>query len=67
MSTVDANEIEAVKFLLASFFDNPIEAERQLSIVEKAETNAHVKTYADFSKQELKEQLSALQKQFNGE
>ncbi len=60
-------KIEAVEFLLASFFGNPKEAERECSIVEKAATNEHIKTYASFSKKELIEELAALRKQLNGE
>ena len=66
MSTVE-KEIEAVKFLLGSFFGNPEDYERQQSIVEKAATNDHIKTYAEFSEVELREQLTALQKQLTGE
>ena len=51
------NKIEAVEFLLASFFGNPNEALREIFIIEKAVTNEHIKTYARFSEAELKEQL----------
>ena len=60
-------EIVAVKSLLASFFGNPNEADREIRIREEAVTNEYIKTYAEFSKAELKEQLQALQKQLNGE
>ena len=66
MSTFE-QKIEAVEFLLGSFFTNPTQAERQQLIFEKAETNVHIKTYTEFTIQELKEQLKALQKQLIGE
>ncbi len=60
-------KIEAVEFLLASFFGNPKETERERSIAEKAATNEHIKTYGRFSENKLQDQLTALQKQLNGE
>ena len=61
-------EIEAVKFILACFFDEPDNlVERNNLIRGKVGENELIKTYADFSKVELKEQLIALQKQLNGE
>jgi len=59
-------EIEAVKFLLASFFDDPTEAERTGAIREKAVENVQVKVYARMSEAELKQQLVALQARLNG-
>ena len=66
MSDVD-NKIEAVEFLLTSFFLNPIEADRKQSIAEKYATNTYVAVYADFSKKELKNMLGILQNQLTGE
>jgi len=66
MSAVE-NEIEAVKFLLASFFLIPTQAERMQSIAEKYVTNEYVAVYARFSEEELKLQLVILQNQLTGE
>ena len=66
MSAVE-NKIEAVEFLLASFFRNPTKAERDQSIAEKYATNENVAIYVDFSKEELKIQLCTLQSQLSGE
>ena len=63
MSDLDKKEIEAVKFLLASFFGDPSDAERQASIRAEASENKYVKTYADFSKEELKELLRVFHEQ----
>lgn len=60
MSAVE-KEIEAVKFLLASFSLNPIEAERSKSIREKFGTNHYLPVYAKFSHEALQKQLEALQ------
>jgi hypothetical protein len=62
-------EMEAVKFLLGSFFGSPPENERTELIVEQFETtkNEYLKTYAEFSKAELKGQLIVLQGQLSGE
>jgi len=64
MSDIE-NEIEAVKFLLASFFLNPIQAKREQSIAEKYATNNYVAVYADFSKEALQQQLVELQRSKN--
>jgi hypothetical protein len=62
-------EIEAVKFLLGTFFGGPLENERTGLITNhfEATKNEYLKTYAEFSNEELKEQLIALQKQLGGE
>ena len=59
-------DIEAVKFLLGSFFGDPSEVDRQALIRAEAAENKYVKTYADFSKEELKGQLRILQAQSAG-
>jgi hypothetical protein len=61
-----AKEFEAVKLLLASFFDDPPEAERKEDIKEKSKENVQVKIYADLSKAKLQDQLGVLQVQLNG-
>ena len=66
MSAVE-NKIEAVEFLLASFFLKSIQAERVQSIAEKYATNEYVAVYARFSEEELKLQLGILQNQLTGE
>ena len=54
-------EIEALKFLLACFFDKPEnEVERYKLIRGKVLENEYVRTYARFSETELKEQLRVL-------
>lgn len=60
-------EIEAVKFLLSSFFGRPDEAERFESIKVKAASNESIKVYAGFSMVQLQEQLVVLQNQLFGE
>ena len=57
-------EITAVKFILACFYDQPDnEVQRNELIKTKVEENTWVKTYANFSVPELKEQLRGLQSQ----
>jgi len=60
-------KIEAVEFLLGSYFGSPSENERTALIVKQFEAtkNEYLKTYAEFSKAELKEQLIALQGQLS--
>jgi hypothetical protein len=62
-------EIEAVKFLLGSYFGSPSESERTDLITNQFQEtkNEYLKTYAEFSKAELKEQLIVLQGQLSGE
>eukprot|EP01036_Dinobryon_divergens_P032238 gene32238-41783_t len=57
-------EIDAVKLILACFFDEPKNVvERNKLIIGKVVKNEHVKIYAGFSEEELKEQLRFLQAQ----
>ena len=60
-------EIDAVKLILACFFDEPKNVvERNKLIIGKVVKNEHVKIYAGFSEEELKEQLRFLQAQVSG-
>ena len=58
-------DIEAVKFLLASFRRFPNEVNRQTAITDEAKKNECVDIYAEYSCVALMEQLSALQKQLS--
>ena len=65
--SVMEKEIEAVKFLLESFFEEPAnETARNILIKKEVEVNKHVKKFASFSIQELKGQLNFLQNQITG-
>ena len=67
MSAVE-KDIDAVKLILACFFDEPENnVERNKLIRRKVAENENVKTYARFSEAELKEQLRFLQVQVSGE
>jgi len=59
-------EIQAVKFLLASFFDDPPEVERKKAITKKAAENEYVKVNARLPEKRLQEQLWFLQAKLNG-
>jgi len=60
MSAVE-KKIEAVEFLLASFFLIPTQAERMQSIAEKYLTNEHVAVYARFPEEALQHHVGFLQ------
>ena len=62
-------KIEAVEFLLGSYFGSPSENERTEVIVKQFETtkNEYLKTYAGFSVEKLEKQLDFLQSQLSGE
>ena len=53
-------QIEAVIFLLASFFGDPAENDRQASTMVEAAKNDSVKIYAGHTQKELKEVHNAL-------
>jgi hypothetical protein len=61
-------EIEAVKFLLGTFFGSPLEHERTELIIKQFEAtkNEDLKTYAEFPKAVLKEILIILLGQLSG-
>jgi len=60
-------KIEAVEFLLASFFKYSNDAsERENAIREKYAENDSVAIYAEFPKEKLQDQLILLQNRLNG-
>jgi hypothetical protein len=66
LSSID-EEIQAVKFLLASFFKySNDEAERVKAIKEQCAKNDSVAIYTDFPKEKLQDQLISLQNQRSG-
>jgi hypothetical protein len=68
MSVAVEKDIDAVKLILACFFDEPENnAERDKLIRRKFAGNEQMKSYARFSEAELKEHLRFLQGQVSGE
>ena len=62
MSDIE-KKIEAVEILMASFFGDPSEDERQASIRAEASENKYVKTYARFTEAMLQEKLRIFHEQ----